>query len=403
MRRSAMVVVCALALMAPAVAPAAPAAKAPSMKVIAKQVVQDIARVKEGDMVLITGDLRDWALLEEIELEVNKRGGATLVFPRRELAAARYFAEVPARYMGKPAALAAKLWPQINVQIAVEGEEHPGLLKGVPPARLEAYQKSWIPVVELIKKQGVRRVFLGNGLYPTEATAKQYGLTKDQLAKIFYGGLAVSPARLRVSAEAVRAKLAKGHAMHIKGPNGTDLSLRIEGRPVTVSDGSISDAKLRHGGVAAWTYLPAGEVMTTPVPGTAEGTLVFDRFPFEDGEVEGLTLTIKGGKVKAMTAKAGPLFNRLKARYAAAPARKDELSCIDFGVNPNVTIPPGSKLRTWIPAGTVTVTTGPNPWCGGDIAGTFGLGGFLVDATVTIDGRRVVEKGVLKVGPTAKK
>jgi aminopeptidase len=403
MQRTAVVVLCVLALAAPALAQKAPAAKAPDTKTIAKQVVQDVARVKEGDVVYVTGDIRDWALLEDIVLEVQKRGGQVLLAPDREQAARRYYDEVPEKYIGRQATLWRKLWPLINVQIGMDAEEYPGLLKNVPPARFAANAKAWAPVVALIKKKGIRRVFIGNGLYPTAATAKQYGMTKDQLAALFYGGLAGDPARLQASAEAVRAALAKGKELQIKAANGTDLKVRIQGRPIVVSDGALTDAKLKKGGVAAWTWLPAGEVVLVPVPGTAEGKLVIERMPFEDGELVGLTLTVKAGKVTDMTAKPGPMFDRLKALYAAGQPRKDELSCLDFGANPDVKIPAGSKLQTYVPAGTLSFNVGANVACGGDIPGPFIFQLFLTDSTVTLDGAPLIDKGALKVGPAAKK
>ena len=45
---------------------------------------------------------------------------------------------------------------------------------------------------DTLLKRNVRTVYLGNGLYPTETRAKEYGLAKADLAKLFYAGLSVA-------------------------------------------------------------------------------------------------------------------------------------------------------------------------------------------------------------------
>ena len=374
----------------------------PDLKLIAKRVVVDTLKVNEKDVVLIEGDVRDIALLEELRLEAQKAGGTVLFMPSREAYDRRFLEEVPEKHFGKAAALWLKLWPLITVWIDIYGQENPGLLKNIPPAKLVARDKPWKAVFDLLAKRHVRRVQLGNGLYPTTATAKQYSMTRDQLAALYYGGLTADPARLRESAEAARALLAKGKQLHLTSPGGTDLKLRIERRPIVVSDGQITDAKVKKGGSAAWAYLPAGDVMFAPVPKSAEGKVVFDRVLYEDGEIRGLTFVFKAGKVTSMEAKPGPTYDRFKAAYQAAPARKDEFAGIDLGVNPDIKAPRGSKLLTWVPAGTVTVAIGGNLWAGGDNTMAYGAGGFITDGTVTVDDKPLIEKGSLKVGPAAK-
>ena len=62
---------------------------------------------------------------------------------------------------------------------------------------------------------------------------------------------------LQTRGEQVKAALAGGNEVHITNPNGTDLKLRVQGRPVLVSDGIISADDLKAGGAAVSAY-PAG-------------------------------------------------------------------------------------------------------------------------------------------------
>ena len=70
---------------------------------------------------------------------------------------------------------------------------------------------------------------------------------------------------------------------------------------------------------------------------------------------------------------------------------------IDFGINPNVTLPANSTVGTWVPAGAVTVGIGSNIWAGGDNGITYGLTMSLPGSTVTLDDTPIVDKGALKL------
>jgi hypothetical protein len=137
-------------------------------------------------------------------------------------------------------------------------------------------------------------------------------------------------------------------------------------------------------------------VAVTPVAGSAEGKVVVDRDFYEGKEITNLTVNIAGGKITSMTG-TGPGFDAFKADYDARGAGKELFSFIDFGINPNVKLAPGSKLGNWVPAGSVTVGSGNNTWAGGDNTVSYGWTGFLPGSTVTLDGKVIVENGVLKV------
>jgi hypothetical protein len=154
---------------------------------------------------------------------------------------------------------------------------------------------------------------------------------------------------------------------------------------------------MKAGAAAASTYLPAGEVYSTPVAGSAEGKVVQSRTYFRGKEVNNLALTVSGGKVTAMTGE-GPGYADLKAEYDAVDdARKNDLGFVDFGINPNVKLAATSAIGTWVPAGSVTVGTGVNVWAGGDNSVPYGLVLFLPGSTVTLDGKPIVESGTLKL------
>ena len=129
------------------------------------------------------------------------------------------------------------------------------------------------------------------------------------------------------------------------------------------------------------------------IPNT-KGKVVVDKQFYLGKEIKGLTLTFKSGKLTSMKAKSG--LEALKARYDAAGAGKDTFAIIDLGINPNVQIIPNSRMVAWMPAGMITVGVGSNTWAGGGNESDFFLPSFLHGSTLKVDGKVIVENGVLK-------
>jgi aminopeptidase len=361
-----------------------------SHKSAAEKVVAQSAGVKEGDLVLIFGSDEDLPLLEDIAIEVRKRGGTSLVSVGTEQLRRRMYDEVPAKYDSQVPEMTLKLAGIVDVIINTEAGEG-RTLRGVPPERLAATGKAFAPVGELMRKRGVRTVALGNGLYPSAERAEQFGVSRDELAAMMYGGVDADYPALQAAGQQVRNVLAAGKQLHITNPNGTDLKVGISNRPITVNDGIISAEDRKKGGAATSVWLPAGEVYLTPVPGTAEGTVIVDQFFFQGKPIEGLRLEFKGGKLTSMTAKEG--LEPLKAAYDAAGPGKDLLGVIDIGINPGIKSPDRSPLHVWGKAGTVTVSVGDDTWAGGNNQVNFGMAAYSPGSTATVDGKPIVQDG----------
>jgi leucyl aminopeptidase (aminopeptidase T) len=378
--------------------PAAPAAKAAytDLEQLAQRVVTQSAAVKEGEVVLINGRMEDAELLEDIAVNVRKVGGFPFVEYGSDRLDKRLFFDVPDKYDTQANTLGSKLADMVDVVISVGNNSSENLLEGADPKRLATRGKTGEAVMQKFLRK-VRNVEIGNNLYPTPWRAERYGLAQDELARTFWSGVNLDYSELQARGAQVKTAIAAGNEVHITNPNGTDLKLSIKGRPVLVSDGVVSAEDMKGGAAAAAAYLPAGEVYTTPVAGSAEGKVVNTLSYYRGKEVNNLTLTVSGGKVTAMTGE-GPGYAGLKAEYDAVDdARKDQLSFFDVGINPNVKLAATSKVGTWVPAGSVTVGTGVNVWAGGDNSVPYGLVLFLPNSTVTLDGKPIVENGALKL------
>ncbi|HET8834308.1 MAG TPA: aminopeptidase [Gemmatimonadales bacterium] len=362
---------------------------------LARRLVTRSAAIHQGDLVLVRGGARDIPLLEDLALEIRRAGANGLVELRTDRMARASFDEVPPKYDRLPDEIGRRLMGFLTATITVGEAETDTLFRGIPAYRLAARIETTRAVVDLAQRRGVREVWLGNGLYPSEARARIFGMTKAQLDQVFWRGVDVDYDALESTGDQVRRLLAGGTTLHLTHPNGTNLTVEVRGRPVFVSDGIISDGDQRRGGAATSVWLPAGEVFLTPVPGTAEGVVVADRYIYNGRAIDQFRLTFQHGRLAGMSAKSD--MAELQAFYAAAPPGKDELGVIDVGINPNIAIPEGTSLAAWMPAGMVTLVLGANDWAGGDNHSVSGVNPFLAGTTLTVDGVVLVKDGRLRV------
>jgi leucyl aminopeptidase (aminopeptidase T) len=364
-------------------------------KSVAVKVVQQSAGVREGDIVLVAGSDEDLPLLEDIAIEVRKLGGQPLVTVTTERFRRRAYDEVPARYDTQTPDLAMKLTAMEDVFISTQAGEG-RTMKGVPPERMAARAKAFAPVGEMMTKRNIRTVAIGNGLYPSAERAEQFGISREELAGLMYGGIDADYPQLQATGERIRKALVGGKEIRITSLGGTDLRVKIAGRPVVVSDGVISAEDRKQGGPAVSVWLPAGEVFLTPVPGTANGVVVADHLFYQGDRIDGLRLEVKNGKMVGMTANSG--LAPLKQYYDVAGPGKDVFGVVDIGINPGINVPEGGAVNVWSRAGAVTVGVGNNTWAGGENRVNFAISPEIKNATLEVDGTALVKDGKLTAG-----
>lgn len=358
---------------------------------LAQRIVTQSAGVKEGEIVLIGGSVRDMELLENLVTEVEKVGGTALLTLNSERMTKRSYTDVPEKYDTKPPKLDLAMAKTLNATIFVESGETENLLADIPPARRAARAKAGEPVGAEFRKNKVRSVSVGNDLYPTEWRAKRFEMPLDNFAKLFWEGVNIEYTGLEAAGEKARSALT-GKELEITHPNGTSLKLNIESKPAYISDGIISAADVEKGNLDV--FLPAGEAAVIPAANSGTGKFIIEKDYYQGKEIRNLTMNFENGKLTSMTGE-GEGFAPLKADYDSRGAGKELLSYVDIGINPNYVLAPTTKLGNWVSAGMVSVGTGNNIWAGGNNTVSFGAGGHLAGCTVKIDGKTIVDNGKL--------
>lgn len=210
------------------------------------------------------------------------------------------------------------------------------------------------------------------------------GITEDVMARTLeadYEGIA---RRSRALAEA----LTEGREVLLRSPSGTELSLDIDGRK-----GYADTGLYRNPG--DFGNLPAGEAFLAPVEGKAEGIVVVDGSMAGVGLLEEpIRLSVEGGLVRKVEGgKEADTLRKVLEPYGDMGRNVAELG---VGTNERARIT-GVVLEDEKVLGTVHVALGDNASMGGRVKVPVHLDGVLRRPTLEVDGRVVLEDGILKL------
>ena len=202
-------------------------------------------------------------------------------------------------------------------------------------------------------------------------------VTADMLARL----MSIDFDRLRSRSHAIADLLDKGTEAHVTCPRGTDLRLDLRGRQGIADDGDLTAR-------GAFGNLPCGEGFIAPAGG--EGTM-YARSIAAIGLTRGhpAKLTVENGHLTAATGPEGEQLLGILREHGDAGTNLAELG---VGTNDRATLT-GNVLEDEKILGSVHVAFGASIAIGGTVSVPIHLDCVVTEATLEIEGTRVLDEG----------
>lgn len=202
------------------------------------------------------------------------------------------------------------------------------------------------------------------------------------------GAMATDYTRIREEGRKIVELVKSADQVVVTSPDGTELRFSVKGREGRVDDGILTEK-------GAFGNLPAGEVYTVPLEGTANGRLVVKKGWFKD-LAEDMTFVFKEGAVVEV-AGGGTIGDKYREMLSFDKGEEPYVSrrnCAELGIgtNPNAKHPDNlleaEKIR-----GTVHIAIGDSSHMGGTVTTDVHQDFVVPRPTMTFDGEVVMKKG----------
>ncbi|MFW9951471.1 MAG: aminopeptidase [Candidatus Thorarchaeota archaeon] len=351
------------------------------IKSCAENIVNFINIQKEGEKVLVKGGLYSHELLEEIALNVFRKGGIPEIVCYSD-----YFYETlyqdatiktstleitPTHYL--------KLVEAMDAYIVIEPYENPGVLNKTSREKLSAKIKRETPLRNVIygatKEYAPGKKWCYAG-WPSEKASSYYKIPYHLLEQFIVGGMSIPQKKM----EGFTIKLGKNfenvNKVYVTDENGTDFWVSIKNRPIILDNGIITDKRISMGLLGG--NLPAGEIFVPPNEKLGEGVLFcpLTRDRLSNKIIKNVTLTFKEGKLLIDKVSADEnledLVNTFKQNEEIDKTNKEvkelrtyNVAELGIGCNPEITKAIGYILTDEKIDGSVHVAFGLNKMMGG--------------------------------------
>lgn len=349
------------------------------------------SRLRAGDMVLIQTHQDGFPLADALYVACFQKGAVPTVGVSREEAHVRASREAAPADFGRTAAHFASLIGASDVVfILCTQYRNPALPSQIPQAALQAYMKGRIPVQE-VTYDGKRRIIITD--FPVRAQAEFFGVDFDRYHDMFWNAMEIDYGALAERVRRIAAFLKGKEHVRIRTAKGTDVTLRIGGRPVLED---IGEAGLPGEPSAdLLVNLPTGEACLAPHEDGAEGKVVFD-FAFIKGKrVIDLVARFEGGRARLESAAEG--FEAARDYFEAGTGNAYTIAELGIGANPAITEPFGSILMDEKITGTVHLALGDNRTLGGNNQSSIHQDMVILRPEVTCDDALLMADGELKI------
>ncbi len=269
----------------------------PRLARLADVLVNYSARVRKGDLVKITGAALCEPLLVEVHRAALRAGGHPYITLLSEQAAEDFVRLAGGDQLDFQNPVAQHEIETIDCLISTWGSSNTRALTGADPAkqaRASAARRPWFTTFMKrtampVGKQGNLR-WIGT-MYPNTASAQDAEMSLSEFEDFVFGAGLLDLPNPVAAWKAISAKqekvvkyLNKVREVRFRTPQGTDLTVGVEGRTWINCDGRVN--------------FPDGEVFTGPIENATEGVVCYSFPSLHNGrEVDGIRLRFKGGRV----------------------------------------------------------------------------------------------------------
>jgi len=306
---------------------------------MARNIVNYSISLKKGEKVLIQAfGTETIPLLRQVIKEVHAVGGipfAETIVPtiRREL-----LMNATDEQIETWAKVDADLMSRMDAYVGIRGGENPSEMSDVPADKMHLYQvKYYNPVHVKIRVPKTRWVVMN---YPSYSMAQAMGTSLEDFEDFFFKVCNLDYSKLSSAMEKLVDLMDRTDKVRITGP-GTDLNFSIKGIGLVNCAGTNN--------------LPDGEVFTSPVKDSVNGTISYNTpsryqgFVFED-----VVFKFENGKIVEASANNTELLEKILntdegSRYIGEFA---------IGVNPYINKPMINTLFDEKIAGSIHFTPG---------------------------------------------
>lgn len=179
--------------------------------------------------------------------------------------------------------------------------------------------------------------------------------------------------------------LKKGREVRFTTAKGTDFTCEIGGYWVYNNTGYAKDGEIE--------VLPPGIAGTGPIPGSARGRVVVDASicPVYEPLTEPVILTIEDGNITAVDGGAQAMEWKRMAEELKDP-KAYNIAEIGMGMHPGARVS-GEPLEDERIYGSCHIGIGTNISFGGKILAKWHVDANVLNATVEVDGQRILEEG----------
>jgi len=366
----------------------------PRLTEIAHKVVTTSAKVKPGEVVVISGGIEKLPLMEAIAIEAAKAGARVApLFTTTDLLQHGFLSDVPEEYLGQQWADIEWL-KSIDVWIATsDTEDSKVVLGGIPEAKLSKAGRSDAAGLAVLSNSKMRRVYIG---VPNKKDAEYAQVDWATYQNMQWDAINADYQEIAKKGNQLAKMLENAKSVRITSLSGTDLTLFPGNRKAFVNAGILGERAKESGAfLDRNTSLPGGDVVVAPIENSANGKVMAPKDncrPYE--YLTEATYVFKDGKMLSFNAKGNP--DCFEQDYSAYGGDKDRVASLQIGLNPALKVmEDGSDYRPADAAGMVFIGMGNNQLLGGSNKTEFAWVIPIVNASVEIDGKAVVKDGKL--------